>query len=597
MSPRADGRQRRAIMASILRAIGLDLRGEVSKQPNSTRHFDLYRVKATPVDKSLVPGLGSQATHYMIAATADPVLLRQKLSGFPTNNGPNIVLFDGVLSIDQRRQCLNACREQKISAIVVDHAVAAWVAVHHPRSFRAVQQITLPFTCFSHYTVVAGNVPDEVFVGRADELNQLTSQTGSLFVYGGRQLGKSALLRKIQRDFNTVADHHATFIDLNAHGIGTWSESRKIWQVLYNELANIPDFGLKPNPTVLNHEPVIRAIQNWLSGNETRRLLLLLDEADAFLEKESSDAPHGFRNISPLKGLFDSTVGRFKPIFAGLHKVQRLQNVANTPLAHGGRDVLIGPLAAKPARDLVVKPLEALGYRFENSEAVWRLLAFTNLQPGLIQVVCNDLIDHLQSRPLRKGEPLIAISDDDIDAVTQNDVTVKKIAEKLRLTIELEDRYRVIALAVAIMCMDDSFRERYTTDDIREHCEMYWQEGFEDLNSAEFAVYLDELIGLGVLSEDQDGRFSVRSPNIVTMLGTRQELVTVLEEEDFQLEPAYNPRSTRRQVTIAGATVRSPLSEHDLSKLVPVTSKYEPRNFVIVGSEALGIVPLSVNLG
>jgi Cdc6-like AAA superfamily ATPase len=589
MSPRTHGRLRQAVMTSILRTIGLDMRGDASKQPSSVRHFDLYRVSATPVDRSLVPGLGSQATHYMIAATSDAVLLKQKLSSFPTTNGPNIVLFDGVLTIDQRRQYLAACREQKISAIVVDHAVAAWVAVHHPRSFRTIQQITLPFTCFSHYTVVAGNVPDEVFVGRADEQNQLTSQTGSLFVYGGRQLGKSALLRKIQRDFNTVADQHAIFIDLNAHGIGTWSESRKLWQVLYNELANIAGFGLKPNPTVRNHEPVIRAIQTWLSGDESRRLLLLLDEADAFLEKESSGAPHAFMNIGPLKGLFDSTGGRFKPVFAGLHKVQRLQNVANTPLAHGGRDVLIGPLAAKPARDLVVKPLEALGYQFENPDAVWRLLAFTNLQPGLIQVVCNDLIAHLQSRPLRKSEPLIAITDDDIDAVTQNPVTVDKIAEKLRLTIELEDRYRVIALAVAIMCMDDSFRERYTADDIREHCEMYWQEGFEDLNSAEFTVYLDELIGLGVLSKDRDNRYSVRSPNIVTMLGTREQLATVLEEQQFQLEPAYNPKSTRRQVTISDVTVRSPLSEHDLSQLIPVTAKYEARNFVIVGSEALGI--------
>jgi hypothetical protein len=590
VSKRTPGTERQAIISSIMRAIGLDVRGEVSKQTTSGRHFDLYRVNAAPVDKSLVPGLGSQATHYMVAATNEHDLLRETLSSaFRTNDGPNIVLFDGVLSIEERCLCLTECRDQKISAIVVDHAVVAWVAAHHPRSFRAVQQITLPFTCFSHYTVVAGNVPDEVFVGRADELTQLTNRTGSLFVYGGRQLGKSALLRKIQRDFNAVSEQQAIFIDLNAHGIGTWSESRKLWQVLYNELANVAGFGLKPNPTVRNHEPVIRAIQNWLDGNQLRRLLLLLDETDAFLEKESGEAPRGFRNIGPLKGLFDNTEGRFKPVFAGLHKVQRLKNVANTPLAHGGRDVLIGPLAAKPARDLVVKPLEALGYRFDNPDAVWRLLAFTNLQPGIIQVVCSDLIEHLQKRPLRKGEPLIAITDDDIDAVFQDPFTVDKIAEKLHLTIELEDRYRVIALTVAIMCINDSFRERYTADDIRGHCEVYWQEGFADLNSTEFVVYLDELIGLGVLFKDREDRYSVRSPNIVTMLGSRDQLETVLEEEEFQLEPEYSPQSVRRQVTIRGTALRSPLSEHDLGELVPVNSKYEPHNFVIVGTEALGI--------
>ena len=580
-------------LASILRALGLDIRGEATRQTGQgVRHLQLYRINASPLDGSLVPALGSQATHYMVATTGDHKLLRETLaSGFPTKNGPNIVLFDGVLSMDERRQCLNVCRDKKISAIVVDHAVAAFVAARYPRSFRAVQQITLPFTCFTHYTIVAGNVPDEVFVGRNDELAQLTDRAGSLFVYGGRQLGKSALLRKIQRDFNAVPDHHAIFIDLNSHGIGTWADSQQLWPVLYNELAKVPSTGIRPNMAVRNHDAVVRLIRQWLDGKDSRRLLLLLDEADAFLDNESADGPNRFKSIGPLKGLFDDTEGRFKPVFAGLHKVQRLQNVANTPLAHGGRDVLVGPLAAKPARNLVVKPLEALGYRFERPESVWRLLAFTNLQPGLIQIVCNDLVAELQSRVLRTGEPMIAISEADIDKVTGDEHTRKKISEKLRLTIALEDRYRVIALAVAIMSMEDNFRERYSAGDIREHCEMYWPQGFEDLNSASFEVYLDELIGLGVLIKDRQSLYSVRSPNIVTMLGTKEQLETELDEnkEQFELPHEYNPRSTRRQVTINNVVVRSPLSEHELSKIIPVQKKYPALDFVVIGSEALGV--------
>lgn len=576
-----------------LRGLGLDTRGEPSRQTSpGVRHFDLFRVNATPVDGSLVPGLGSQVNHYMVAVTADHKLLRETLSsGFPAKSGPNIVLFDGVLTLDQRRQCLAVCREKKISAIVVDHAVAAFVTARYPRSFRAVQQLTLPFTCFTHYTVVAGNVPDEVFVGRNDELAQLADRTGSLFVYGGRQLGKSALLRKIQRDFNAVPDQHAIFIDLNSHGMGTWADPQQLWPVLHNELAKISSMGIKANSAVRNHDVVTKAIRQWLEGKESRRLLLLLDEADAFLEKESRDGPNGFRNIGPLKGLFDQSEGRFKPVFAGLHKVQRLQNVANTPLAHGGRDVLIGPLAAGPARDLVVRPLEALGYRFDNPEAVWRLLAFTNLQPGLIQVVCNDLVAHLQSRPLRTGEPLVAINDADVDFVTAHEITRSKIAEKLRLTIALEDRYRVIALVVAIMSMEDNFREKYAASDIRASCQEYWSEGFQDLNSAEFEVYLEELVGLGVLTKDGESLFAVRSPNIVTMLGSKEQLETELLEnvEQFELPHEYNPRSTRRQLTTDTRIFRSPLSEHDLSQLIPVKKKYDARLFVVVGGEALGI--------
>ena len=139
------------------------------------------------------------------------------------------------------------------------------------------------------------------------------------------------------------------------------------------------------------------------------------------------------------------------------------------------------------------------------------------------------------------------------------------------------------------MCMDDQFRERYSVADIRLHCEDYWKDGFSDLNTPEFAAHLDELIGLGVLTKDADNRYSVRSPNIVTMLGTRDQLETVLTEAEFELEHEYNPRSTRRPIQIGSATRRSPLSEHDLSELLPMLSRHEAGNFVIVGSRALGI--------
>jgi hypothetical protein len=579
-------------MASVLRVLGLDSKGDpIDVTDRGVRHYRMYRVNATPVDGSLVPALGSQTNHYFVAVVRDAKQLRGTLeSGFPASNGPNIVLFSGVLPLEERRKCLVTSRGQQITAIVADQVTAAFVAAYQPRSFKAVQQITLPFTCFSHYTVIAGNVPDEVFVGRSNELTNLSARDGSMFVYGGRQLGKSALLRKLQRDFGSVPDQHAIYIDLNSHGIGTWAEPSKLWPVLLEELVNVGGIVPKGAGSVRNPEPVIRIIRQWLDGKDSRRLLLLLDEADAFLDKESDAG--GFENIGPLKRLFDTSTGRFKPVFAGLHKVQRLQNVANTPLAHGGGDTLVGPLDAAPARDLVVKPLEALGYRFANAESVWRLLAFTNLQAGLIQIVCNDLIKHLQSRPLHMNEPMVLIADSDIDAVTQNPQTRDRIAQKLRLTIALEDRYRVIALAVAIRSMEDSFREKYTAADIREDCEVYWQEGFEELNSSEFSVYLDELVGLGVLITSPDKRFSVRSPNIVTMLGTKEELITELDEgqQQFELSQEYNPQSARRNLDApTDGFLRSPLSEYDLSLLAPVKNRYEAHNFVIFGSKALGV--------
>ncbi len=574
----------RSWMESALRSIGLELSGELGAKQKIASRGRVYRIAGKPVDGSLVPMLGTQTSHYVVAVTQDSATLTAILESFKPGMGPNIVLVCGTLSEEDRRRNLNTCRKGQIAALVIDYAVAAFVATTAPRSFKVAQQVALPYTCFGHYGQASGNVPDEVFVGRNREQVQLESPVGSMFVYGGRQLGKSALLRKIERDFSSTPDQHAIYIDLSSKGLGIngWEEPRKLWQIIYRELAVL---GIVKQNTVRNPEPVVTAIEGWLDGKHTRRLLLLLDEADVFLDKESAS---GFRNVGPLKGLFDGTGGRFKPVFAGLHKVQRLQGVANTPLAHGGQDILIGPLSGTAARNLVITPMRALGYEFEDPNLVWRLLAYTNLQAGLIQIVCLDLIKHLQSRPLLTGEPLVQITSRDIETVIQNPDTRAQIASRLGMTMKLEDRYHVIALVMAVMGMESDFRDVHSAIDIRESCEMYWAEGFEKMNSAEFGIYLSEMEGLGVLSGDGTGNYSMRSPNIVTMLGTKDELEAALDENAFQLTDELKPKSTRREIAGSGGA-RSPLTEYQLSELVPNADRFPALNFLVVGSTAFDI--------
>jgi hypothetical protein len=83
----------------------------------------------------------------------------------------------------------------------------------------------------------------------------------------------------------------------------------------------------------------------------------------------------------------------------------------------------------------------------------------------------------------------------------------------------------------------------------------------------------------------------VRSPNIVTMLGTKDVLELELLEGQgkFDLPLEYNPRATRRTVRIDGADRRSPLTEHHLSQLLPRAPRPKAVNWNIVGSTQLGI--------
>ena len=452
---------------AVLRLLGLDVTGTPGDVTDRGRSgFKTFRVTATPADASFVPDLGTKTTHYLVTVVFEQKDPRLTLDLIPAHDrvGPNILLLPGagVLPARARTDYLIQARNGRITTLVVDSACLGYLAARDPGSFLGLQRLTLPYATFPHYTpFLAGDVPDEVFVGRDSEMEQIASPTGSLFVYGGRQLGKSALLRRVQRDFNRRHDHVAIFIDLKARGVGEREDASHLWPVLLEELkaAEIATARhTSPRP-----ENVTRLIRDWLDEVPSRRLLLLLDEADLFLENESRERlVQGrraiFPNVLPLKALMDNTGRRFKPVFAGLHQVQRLQKISNTPLAHGGTDILIGPLDQQAARRLVVRPFTALGYRFDSLDLVWRLLAFTNYQPGLVQIVCDALLRELANRRPRPGEPPITVTAEDIDRVTSDPTVRKSVADRFNLTLNLEDRYLVIALTVAVLSVADRYK-------------------------------------------------------------------------------------------------------------------------------------------
>lgn len=112
--------------------------------------------------------------------------------------------------------------------------------------------------------------------------------------------------------------------------------------------------------------------KRWLSGQSGASSYS--DEADNFL---AADQQRNFEIVSMLRTLMDDTNRRFKVVFAGLHNVQRYEGVPNQPFAHLP-SLEIGPLDPLAARQPIVEPLEALGYRFGKNQAAllrhpWRI--------------------------------------------------------------------------------------------------------------------------------------------------------------------------------------------------------------------------------
>lgn len=186
---------------------------------------------------------------------------------------------------------------------------------------------------------------------------------GSCFIYGGRQLGKTALLLSVQREFHDASRGRiAKWIDLKANGV----LPDKVWQIIARTLKDVPEVTILPSlSNAAAPEKLVEAIARWLDANSDRRILLLLDKADQFLEADGN--PHGgdFVQTRLLKNLMERTERRFKVVFAGLHNVQRISRQQNHPLAHFGEPLCIGPLLddgeLREAYALVERPLFSMG--------------------------------------------------------------------------------------------------------------------------------------------------------------------------------------------------------------------------------------------
>ena len=104
--------------------------------------------------------------------------------------------------------------QHSVQFITVDETLVLYLASLPDGALRALFDCTLPFTCAEPFFTAAGLVPPESFFGRESERSTITERFGSCFVYGGRQLGKTALLNAAQAAFDDPASGHlAHFLD------------------------------------------------------------------------------------------------------------------------------------------------------------------------------------------------------------------------------------------------------------------------------------------------------------------------------------------------------------------------------------------------
>jgi hypothetical protein len=516
-----------------------------------------------------------------------------------TSTGAILVAYFGTMPAGARRRLAARAPRTGAPVIVLDDAALVYLAAHGDRQLDAAMSILLPFSAVQPYVRYKRSlVAPEMFYGRDKERKAVLDPNDTQVIFGGRGLGKSALLRDAKVAFEREPERVAMHIELTTADIGPGRQSADaVWDLLLRDLeGTVITLSTAERRGKSNREVVRAGVRAWLEGDSRRRLLILLDESDGFFEADSTQFPetNRLKDLGQMPGF----EGRTKVVFAGLHSVQRFAKVSNNTFKHlAQRPTVIGPLRPQFAYNLIARPMEALGYRFADPDLVNRILGYCSYQPFLLQMFGHRLVEHMHAHRTRPqgtapGEPPFIVTAEDVEAVEADPELKADITSTFRDTLNLDPRYNVIANVLAYHAREHGMEHRLTEVELRNECLSYWPEGFAELDIEGFRAYLHEMAGLGVLAPNNDQRgWHLRSPNVLRMIGSQLDVVAELMHAASETVPSeFIALATRRPLPDG---TRAPLTAAQIDDLL---GDHANQVRLVLGSPATRIEEVSATL-
>lgn len=451
-----------------------------------------------------------------------------------------LILMDSAMDLPERRKLARKTKNSlgdKLFA-VIDRVVLMYLVQNYDETKinRMLMSLIVPFGYYQPYVwESASPIPPELFMGRKVELEKIKSPSGVNIVYGGRQLGKSALLKKAKEEIDKDENgDRAVYIDI---------KDQNYKQVAERIGADLFDQGiLEEDPDTDDWRVLSRAIRKRLSveekGKKIPYLLILLDEADAFIESCESVK---YAPLDILKEIQNIGVGRFKFVIAGLHNIVRFKHVSSV----GGNsgipqfsDMTVKPFNTFEARELLEVPLYYLGMRFpkEKESLISLILATTNYFPGLIQMYCAKLIEAMRHKDYANysevNTPVYEVSEGHIKKILADKEFNEQIRQKYEITLRLgeDNYYYIIALLMAYLYHRNGYSEGYTAKDIKDAGTDLEISKISDLEIEKLSAYMEELCDLNVLRNTDDNRYLFTRFTFFQMMGTSDDVEEKLME-------------------------------------------------------------------
>ena len=450
---------------------------------------------------------------FLLFGSKDAVTMNTAIRKLMTASisGASVIFVDTQLSLSDKKklsQIIKSENQNRNPYLIIDRVMLLHLA-NQPQAERwnIFLKCALPFHYLNPY--VESNTVEiypEMFIGRRNELEQVTSVGGANIICGGRQLGKTALLHRARKlEDSRSAGKWSIFIDIKQENAA--STAVRIYEKLTDEGF------LTGNNKQVDWNALTRMIINRINSGmpKVERFLLLLDEADNFLVdcQKSNYVP-----VDCLKRMQVETDNRFKFVLAGLHNVMRFHEKvadANSTLPQLST-ITIEPLPFKEASELLERPLSYLGFRMKQEDIplIAQILSSTNYYPGLIQFYASRLVRAVcqDSSGDTNEKPPYWLQEAQIIRLLKDPEFLTNIKDKFMITLGIDQSekgyYRTLSNVLAYCYFDspEGSSTGYTVEQIYDTCRRFDIYSITELSLNQVSVLLDELIGLNVLRKN-----------------------------------------------------------------------------------------------
>lgn len=227
--------------------------------------------------------------------------------------------------------------------------------------------------------VVKGPVPEKMFFGREKEIKTVVQgvQSGDYAIVGGRRIGKSSILQRINRLLNNDPRYQSYYMDCEEK-----FNNEDLFQALTEEFGE-PLEGTHP----LDFRRLVTKLKLRLSSVQ---IVFILDEVDALLAFDAESKPSGqlFRTFRAL-----SHEGLCRFVFSGSRTLYRHLHNSHSPFFNFCEDIMLKPLEQKSIAEIVSKPMRQMGIELPDEETlIDRIINLSSSHPNIAQWLCDRLI-------------------------------------------------------------------------------------------------------------------------------------------------------------------------------------------------------------